>query len=414
MKKLLLAALLALSFSALGQTLVKPLNGGTGVANANTKTITLGGPLVTSGAFTTTLTATGTTGVTLPTSGTLATTSAGNIPLTALATQATNTVVGNATSGSASPTALAVGTCSTSSSALIWTTNTGFGCNTSINAATLGSATFAAPGAIGGGTPGTGAFTTGAFSTSASPIATFTSTGASGGYFIIQGTGSNSTPMAYFGRGAAIGVGGASDLTISTVAAMTLATNGGQPALTMSSSATPVVGVPGSLAVTGAMSSGTHAITGTITASAIASSGAAQSGYLCYNTTGGVITYDGGATCLISREEYKVNLGPIDNALDTVLALRPFWGAYREDTPMGDKHVQPFLGARYTASVEPRLASYDKDEKPLGVRYENMTAVLTAAIQEQQAMIEAMQREIRELRAMQYAAERPSVRVSLH
>ncbi len=82
------------------------------------------------------------------------------IPLTAMATQATNTVVGNATSGSAVPTALAVGTCSTSASALNWTTNTGFGCNTAVNAAQLGGATFSAPGAIGGGTPSTGAFTT--------------------------------------------------------------------------------------------------------------------------------------------------------------------------------------------------------------------------------------------------------------
>jgi hypothetical protein len=46
--------------------------GGTGVANTG-KTITLGGNLITAGAFATTLTATNTTNVTLPTSGTLAT-----------------------------------------------------------------------------------------------------------------------------------------------------------------------------------------------------------------------------------------------------------------------------------------------------------------------------------------------------
>lgn len=46
--------------------------GGTGVNNSG-KTITLGGNLVTSGAFATTFTATGTTNVTLPTTGTLAT-----------------------------------------------------------------------------------------------------------------------------------------------------------------------------------------------------------------------------------------------------------------------------------------------------------------------------------------------------
>ena len=61
----------------------------------------------------------------------------GAVALTNLATQATNTVVGNATAGSAAPTALAVGSCSSASSALIWTTNTGFGCNTSITAAAI-------------------------------------------------------------------------------------------------------------------------------------------------------------------------------------------------------------------------------------------------------------------------------------
>lgn len=48
-------------------------NGGTGIANTG-KTITIGGNLTTSGAYASTFTMTGTTGVTFPTSGTLATT----------------------------------------------------------------------------------------------------------------------------------------------------------------------------------------------------------------------------------------------------------------------------------------------------------------------------------------------------
>ena len=53
-------------------TIVGPTYGGTGVNNG-TKTITLGGNLITSGAFNTTLTATANTNVTLPATGTLAT-----------------------------------------------------------------------------------------------------------------------------------------------------------------------------------------------------------------------------------------------------------------------------------------------------------------------------------------------------
>lgn len=81
------------------------------------------------------------------------------LPLSDLSAQSANTVVGNSTSGSASPTALSVGSCSTSSSGLIWTTNTGFGCNTGINAATLLTATWASPAAIGSTAPNSGSFT---------------------------------------------------------------------------------------------------------------------------------------------------------------------------------------------------------------------------------------------------------------
>lgn len=143
-----------------------------------------------------------------------------------------------------------------------------------------------------------------------------------------------------------------------------------------------------SFAITNAGGSGANSVSIT----GVVSSGAAQTGYLCYNTTGSIVTYDSGATCLISREEYKTNVGPIDKALDTVMALRPFWGAYKEGTPMQDHHVQPFFGARYTATIDPRLTSFDKEGQPLGVRYENMTAVLAAAIQEQQREIAGLKR----------------------
>ncbi|NCW12876.1 MAG: hypothetical protein EBV82_06855, partial [Chitinophagia bacterium] len=53
--------------------IISPLNGGTGVANDISKTITLGGALLTDGAFATTLRTLATTDITLPTSGTVAT-----------------------------------------------------------------------------------------------------------------------------------------------------------------------------------------------------------------------------------------------------------------------------------------------------------------------------------------------------
>lgn len=84
----------------------------------------------------------------------------GGVGVNGIAAIAANTVLANSTGSSASPTAFAMPGCSTSSSALNWTTSTGFTCNTAINAATLGGATFASPGSIGGTTAAAGKFTT--------------------------------------------------------------------------------------------------------------------------------------------------------------------------------------------------------------------------------------------------------------
>lgn len=69
--------------------------------------------------------------------GTIATAGIANnaVTLAKLATQAANTTLANATSGAAVPTAFAMPSCSTSASALNWTTNSGFGCNTAISVA---------------------------------------------------------------------------------------------------------------------------------------------------------------------------------------------------------------------------------------------------------------------------------------
>ncbi len=115
------------TFTSASPTLVTPV---LGVATGTS--IALGGCTISTNAFC----VTGTTAL-AATTVTTSFTATGLVTLADHATQATNTVIGNATSGVASPTALAVGTCSTAGSALIWTTNTGFGCNTSITAAAV-------------------------------------------------------------------------------------------------------------------------------------------------------------------------------------------------------------------------------------------------------------------------------------
>jgi hypothetical protein len=90
--------------------------------------------------------------------GTSAMTASATIPESALSALAANQVLGSLTA--VAPSGLTVPSCATTASALLWTSGTGFSCNTTVNAATLGGATFASPGAIGSGTPGSGAFTT--------------------------------------------------------------------------------------------------------------------------------------------------------------------------------------------------------------------------------------------------------------
>lgn len=60
------------------------------------------------------------------------------ITLGNLATQAANTVLANATGTTANVTAFSMPSCSTSSSAIQWTSGTGFACKSSINASSLG------------------------------------------------------------------------------------------------------------------------------------------------------------------------------------------------------------------------------------------------------------------------------------
>jgi hypothetical protein len=83
-----------------------------------------------------------------------------NVTASSLTPVGANTVIANATAATAAPTAISVPSCSAATNALLWTSNSGFSCNSAINASTLGGATFSAPGAIGGTTPGSGAFTT--------------------------------------------------------------------------------------------------------------------------------------------------------------------------------------------------------------------------------------------------------------
>lgn len=495
LKKLIAVIAIAISFGAQAQTLVKPLQGGTGVANANTKTITLGGALSTGGAFTTTpanaltLTTTGSTNVTLPTSGTLATTSAANIPLSALATQATNTVVGNATSGSASPTALAVGTCSTASSALIWTTNSGFGCNTAITASSIpvggitglgtGVATALAVNigtagsfVVNGGALGspssvgtmpahvvTGSLTTGSSSfdllnttattvnfagaattlnigaatgtltvsntTLAAKAGTFSTTLGVSGATTIRSAGSSGADL-LIGTGTAILAGGSAVgiLASASNTALELKNSGATvPSLSLWNTTADGQNI-GFFDATGTKRGtayvknstaalrfgdsfgigfdnnvdvvGTLGVTGAVAMPGLATSSAATTGTVCWTTGTGLLNVDTTTTCLLSSGKYKEQDRPLSNALASVLALRPVAYTLRKEFNPTGLGEQVGFYAEDVARIDSRLVSLEADGTPHAVRYQQLTAVLAKAIQEQQVQINALKRAVNE------------------
>jgi hypothetical protein len=135
----------------------------------------------------------------------------------------------------------------------------------------------------------------------------------------------------------------------------------------------------------------------------LGTSSTGTTGTLCWTTTTGLINVDTTTTCLLSLEELKDIRGPISGAeaLGDVLALKPFWGTWKKSTPeyAGDKAEQPFLGAHQVASVDKRLAAYAPNGDLHGVRYQELTAVLVAALKAEQAEIVTLKTENARLRA---------------
>jgi hypothetical protein len=94
-----------------------------------------------------------------------------------------------------------------------------------------------------------------------------------------------------------------------------------------------------------------------------------------------------------SLRKYKSDIEPIASGLDETMKLTPV--SYVSKT--NGNHEVGFV-AEDVEKVDKRLATYNQGELT-GVQYDHMVALLTKAIQEQQAQIEDLKREIRELKA---------------
>jgi hypothetical protein len=144
----------------------------------------------------------------------------------------------------------------------------------------------------------------------------------------------------------------------------------------------------------GTPSTSVATLPGAVTMPALVSSSLATTGTVCWTTGTGNLTVDTTTTCLLSLEELKDKTEALDGAkaLDEVTQMQPFWGTWKKDTPeyAGDKEEQPFLGAHQLESIDPRLVAHDADGKLHGVRYQELTAVLVAAISEEKRRVDLL------------------------
>jgi hypothetical protein len=94
-----------------------------------------------------------------------------------------------------------------------------------------------------------------------------------------------------------------------------------------------------------------------------------------------------------SSELYKTNISPIRYGLSAVMAMQPVDFVWKEGSV-------PDVGfvAEQADNVLPELAVRDKAGNTQGFNYQHYTAVLTRAVQEQQATIEAQRAELAALK----------------
>lgn len=130
----------------------------------------------------------------------------------------------------------------------------------------------------------------------------------------------------------------------------------------------------------------------TITLSAMAN--AATTSAVCYNTSTGVLTYDGTlGTCTVSTITAKDLDAPLQpkEGLALVMAMQPWSYHLKPDRPTYMPGQQIGMIAEYAREIDPRLVAVNPDGSVAGFRYEQYTAALTAAVQELKAKIDRLE-----------------------
>ena len=122
--------------------------------------------------------------------------------------------------------------------------------------------------------------------------------------------------------------------------------------------------------------------------------GAANSFYVSYNANQGVYLVGGNTSWSSNSDErMKDVIEPIVNARNKIKELRTVIGKYKSD-PDGTR--RSFLIAQDVQKVLPEAVDANNPEK-LGVQYTDLIPLLTAAIKEQQTLIESLENRIQAL-----------------
>jgi hypothetical protein len=131
----------------------------------------------------------------------------------------------------------------------------------------------------------------------------------------------------------------------------------------------------------------------TVAMANLASSSAATTGTVCW-TTGGNLTVDTTVACLASLGAWKEQIEPLDGALSEILQLRPV--SYQLKPEFNPEHLGRQMGflAEDVEKIDTRLVGYGGDGKLRGVRYMQMTALLTEGEKELHRTIQRQQWEI--------------------
>src|SRR6266481_1407825 len=134
---------------------------------------------------------------------------------------------------------------------------------------------------------------------------------------------------------------------------------------------------------------------GGITMPGLASSSAATTGTQCWTTSTGNLTVDTTTTCLASTIKVKQHIESLDSGLSEVMKLHPV--SYELKPEFNPAHLgrQTGLIAEEVIKIDPRLVALDNEGDPRSVRYQQLTAVLVKAIQDQQHEIDELKRRLR-------------------